>query len=218
MVQSVVKQEELKYLKTKDGAQEAMKQDSTIWDLPDIVRDALVGMPHANSRKTSQKWYDLYDQESMDLTYELYKFDFEVFGYDTGIKERPDLTSPKPDRRDAMQASKLTKFRRNSLIDMSGKRISQRSLFGSVTKHVQEENNLRSSQLKRSLLAHDREDILASCVGVYDHGGVSNTWHGMSNTLSEHSRESESDYNESEEISSSWSEAVVDSMGSKKDK
>lgn len=207
-----MKQEELKYLKTKDGAQEAMKQDSTISDLPDIVRDALVGMPHTNSRKTSQKWYDLYDQESMDLTYELYKFDFEVFGYDTSIKERPDLTSPKLDRRDAMKASSLTKFRRNSLIDMSGKRISQRSLFGSVTKHVQEENNLRSSQLKQSLLAHDREDILAACVGVFDHHRVSNTW-------SEHSRESESDYNESEEKSSSWTEAaVVDSLGSKKDK
>ena len=212
MVQSVVKQEELKYLKTKDGAQEAMKQDSTISDLPDIVRDALVGMPHTNSRKTSQKWYDLYDQESMDLTYELYKFDFEVFGYDTSIKERPDLNSPKLDRRDAMKASSLTKFRRNSLIDMSGKRISQRSLFGSVTKHVQEENNLRSSQLKQSLLAHDREDILAACVGVFDHHGVSNTWF-------EHSRESESDCNESEEKSSSWTEAaVVDSLGSKKDK
>lgn len=44
IVQSVVKQEELKLLKTRDGAKEAMKQDSTISDLPDLVRDALLGM------------------------------------------------------------------------------------------------------------------------------------------------------------------------------
>lgn len=44
IVQSVVKQEELKLLKTRDGAKEAMKQDNTISDLPDLVRDALVGM------------------------------------------------------------------------------------------------------------------------------------------------------------------------------
>ncbi len=44
IVQSVVKQEELKLLKTRAGAMEAMKQDNTISDLPDLVRDALVGM------------------------------------------------------------------------------------------------------------------------------------------------------------------------------
>ena len=90
-MQSVVKQEELKLLKTRDGAKEAMKQDNTISDLPDLVRDALLGMPHANSRKTRQKWWDFYDQETMELTYELYKLDFEVFGYNLFIKERPDL-------------------------------------------------------------------------------------------------------------------------------
>lgn len=44
IVQSVVKQEELKLLKTMDGAKEAVKQDNTISDLPDLVRDALLGM------------------------------------------------------------------------------------------------------------------------------------------------------------------------------
>lgn len=43
-MQSVVKQEELKLLKTMDGAKEAVKQDNTISDLPDLVRDALLGM------------------------------------------------------------------------------------------------------------------------------------------------------------------------------
>ena len=49
LVQSVVKQEELKLLKTKEGAKEAMKMDSTVSDLPDLVRDALLGMPHTVS-------------------------------------------------------------------------------------------------------------------------------------------------------------------------
>ena len=49
LVQSVVKQEELKLLKTREGAKEAMKMDSTVSDLPDLVRDALLGMPHTVS-------------------------------------------------------------------------------------------------------------------------------------------------------------------------
>jgi hypothetical protein len=72
LVQSVVKHEELKYLKTKHGAEDyEMRQDSSIANLPTIVRDALIGMPHTNSRKTSQKWWELYDQETMELTYQL---------------------------------------------------------------------------------------------------------------------------------------------------
>jgi hypothetical protein len=62
LVQSIVKQEELKLLKTKEDSTKAIQEDSTVADLPDIVRDALLGMPHTNSRKTSKKWFDYYDQ------------------------------------------------------------------------------------------------------------------------------------------------------------
>mmetsp|Transcript_6609 Transcript_6609/g.14640 ORF Transcript_6609/g.14640 Transcript_6609/m.14640 type:complete len:343 (+) Transcript_6609:241-1269(+) len=81
LVQSVVKQEELKYLKTKEGAHTLQQKDTSVSDLPDIVRDALLGMPHTNKRATSQKWYDYYDQPTLDLAYEMYKTDFEIFGY-----------------------------------------------------------------------------------------------------------------------------------------
>jgi hypothetical protein len=210
LVQSVVKQEELKYLKTKDGAVQAMKQDSSIANLPDIVRDALVGMPHTNGRKTSQKWFELYDQESMQLTYELYKFDFEVFGYDLGIKERPDLTPPKLDRRDALQTTKFDKFSRNSLVDTSGERFSKPSLFESVKMSVKSENKQRALQLKSTLLAQKREDMLASMVGVYDHD--------VSQTLREESGESSSQTEcNSASSSFSWAQAVIDSVDTKKE-
>ena len=49
LVQSVVKQEELKYLKTREGGEELGGKDDTVKDLPEIVRDALLGMPHTVS-------------------------------------------------------------------------------------------------------------------------------------------------------------------------
>ena len=51
LVQSIVKQEELKLLKTREGAEEAIRLDSSVSDLPDLVRDALLGMPHTVSIK-----------------------------------------------------------------------------------------------------------------------------------------------------------------------
>ena len=49
LVQSIVKQEELKLLKTREGVKDAIKADSSVSDLPDLVRDALLGMPHTVS-------------------------------------------------------------------------------------------------------------------------------------------------------------------------
>jgi hypothetical protein len=219
IVQSVVKQEELKFLKTKDGAHHAIQNDSSIANLPDIVRDALLGMPHTNTRPTSQKWYHYYDQETMDLTYELYKQDFEIFGYDTAIKERPDLIPPKKDRRDAMQAMKFDRFSRNSLIDITtGRRLSHASLFGSVKKTVRSDHVQKASQLRQSLLTHAREDILASMIGVYD-------YHPLTNSLAEEGSGSEreestvnTDSNgESRTGDFDWSQAVIDSVDCKKD-
>merc|ERR1740117_725776 len=39
LVRSIVKQEELKLLKTKEGAKEAIRVDSSVSDLPDLVRE-----------------------------------------------------------------------------------------------------------------------------------------------------------------------------------
>jgi hypothetical protein len=94
LVQSIVKQEELKLLKTKEDASKAIQQDSTVSDLPDLVRDALLGMPHANSRKTTKKWFEYYDQETLDLTYEMYQHDFVVFNYSPELAQRTDLKPP----------------------------------------------------------------------------------------------------------------------------
>lgn len=101
LVQSIVKQEELKLLKTKEGKEIADIQDSSVSDLPDPVRNALLGMPHSNQRKTKEKWFDYYDQDTLNLTYELYKKDFVVFGYSPELEQRPDLKSPESFRLEA---------------------------------------------------------------------------------------------------------------------
>jgi len=101
LVRSIVKQEELKYLKTVEDTPMAVAQDSTVADLPEVVRKALLGMPHTNQRKTKQKWYDYYDQRTLDLVYEMYNKDFDVFEYDPVLTQRPDLKAPKMHRHQA---------------------------------------------------------------------------------------------------------------------
>jgi len=69
--------------------------------LPDTIRRALLGMPHENKRKTKTPWYEYYDQETLNLTFEIYHRDFEIFGYDVVLKQRPDLEMPPPVAKDA---------------------------------------------------------------------------------------------------------------------
>lgn len=112
LVKSIVKQEQLKYLKyvkkdyftrddsSNDGSEpnddkvKDPKNFSTIRDLPDPVRDALLGMPHENKRKKSAPWYDYYDQETLNMVYEMYYRDFEIFNYSPKLEQRPDLQVP----------------------------------------------------------------------------------------------------------------------------
>ncbi|KAL7544143.1 hypothetical protein ACHAWF_007528 [Thalassiosira exigua] len=182
LVQSVVKQEELKLLKTKEGAAEAMKLDSTVADLPDLVRDALLGMPHANARATSKKWHDMYDQETMDLTYEMYQGDFDVFGYDASMPQRPDLISPasKRDRRSLLASAKLNRgsMSRDSFVGTDGMRSSQAGLFGSVKSSTRTEARRRGSAtaLTRSFVGLDRGEMFASVAGVRKFAAVRETF------------------------------------------
>ncbi|KAL3915245.1 MAG: hypothetical protein SGILL_005741, partial [Bacillariaceae sp.] len=119
LVQSIIKQEQLKYLKhvkeyqrqkskesSDDEASDASsnasseidveddKNFTSIRNLPDTVRDALLGMPHENKRRTETPWYEYFDQETLNLTYEMYRKDFEVFGYSPKLEQRPDLLVP----------------------------------------------------------------------------------------------------------------------------
>jgi hypothetical protein len=105
LVHSIVKQEQLKYLKYLKSNKQSQteKEDAhdpknftTIRDLPDAVRDALLGMPHENKRSTQTPWYDYYDQETLNLTFEMYHKDFEVFNYSPILEQRPDLQMPPP--------------------------------------------------------------------------------------------------------------------------
>lgn len=197
LVQSIVKQEELKYLKTKEGTKEivTLGMINSVSDLPDLVAQALLGMPHVNNRATSKKWYDYYDQECLDLTYEMYHMDFTVFGYDTTIQERPDLLPPKGDhwarsRHKGASTNGRAKFAkdepptceqevvqseleveymsRNTMFDSETKqRRSQSELFTSTKTTVKNDMNRRASvvSLKKSILELDRVEIFARIAG-----------------------------------------------------
>jgi hypothetical protein len=73
---------------------EDSKKFTTIIDLPDLVREALLGMPHENKRTKSTPWYDYYDQATLNMVYEMYQKDFEVFNYPAKLEQRPDLQVP----------------------------------------------------------------------------------------------------------------------------
>jgi hypothetical protein len=117
LVQSIVKQEELKYLKTREDEHLAIAQDSSVKDLPSPVREALLGMPHTNKRSTKKPWWDYYNQETLDMTYELYQNDFVVFQYSPTLTERPDLQHPamaRVERKSKMQTMQRDSWRESS--------------------------------------------------------------------------------------------------------
>ena len=102
----------------------------------------------------------------MDLTYEMYHHDFDVFGYDAAIEERPDLIPPKKDRRS--QLLKMDRFSRNSVVGSDGRRVSNADLFRSATREGRTRMYRRSSTtaLKGSLVAMNKDEILASVAGI----------------------------------------------------
>jgi len=94
LVQSIVKQEELKFLKNTESTHFAVQQDSSVSELPDAVRNALLGMPHTNKRSSKKKWFEYFNQRTLNMCYQMYKNDFYVFNYSPVIEQRPDLKSP----------------------------------------------------------------------------------------------------------------------------
>ena len=104
----------------------------------------------------------------MDLTHEMYAMDFKVFGYSSAIKERPDLMPPRQNRRSQLGALKYDPWSRNSYIGESGMRVSQASLLGSVKVNMRKEMGRRASMtsLKDSLIALDKDEILAAVAGI----------------------------------------------------
>ena len=137
-----------------------------------------------------------------------------MFGYGTAIKERLDLIPPKKDRSSVLKGMKFDQFSRNSLVDVStGNQLSKAHLFGSVKSTTKSDNKRRSSVLKSSLLALNREDIFASMVGVYDHKDVS-----LRVGIRKASRESSTMSEDSNgDNGFEWSKAVVDAVENKKD-
>lgn len=105
LVQSIVKQEEMEELRTpfagsskgqvRNGKSGSGDDGSPpLYDLPFLVKDAFVNLPRVNGRSLEKPWYEYYDQETLNKTFELYRMDFAVFHYSATISERPDLKPP----------------------------------------------------------------------------------------------------------------------------
>jgi hypothetical protein len=137
LVQSVVKQEELKFLTVKDG--EHLIEDSTIKDLPTPVRDALLGMPHTNKRETDRQWYDYYDQTTLNLCFEMYEEDFDVFNYRVKLEQRPDLMQPPH-----LDGSNLQRMSRNSILLSADLQAARRSSILRMVGNAKESSSLQT--------------------------------------------------------------------------
>eukprot|EP00511_Aplanochytrium_stocchinoi_P000237 CAMPEP_0204823742 /NCGR_PEP_ID=MMETSP1346-20131115/1818_1 /ASSEMBLY_ACC=CAM_ASM_000771 /TAXON_ID=215587 /ORGANISM="Aplanochytrium stocchinoi, Strain GSBS06" /LENGTH=359 /DNA_ID=CAMNT_0051950523 /DNA_START=591 /DNA_END=1670 /DNA_ORIENTATION=+ len=87
----IIRQEDLNELTKKGGATDKNIQ-VRYSNLPDIVLEALRGMPHSNSRSSKKHWSQYYNQTTMDLVYEMYRPDFKEFSYSTSIPKRENLT------------------------------------------------------------------------------------------------------------------------------
>eukprot|EP00586_Coscinodiscus_wailesii_P011272 CAMPEP_0172501300 /NCGR_PEP_ID=MMETSP1066-20121228/148138_1 /TAXON_ID=671091 /ORGANISM="Coscinodiscus wailesii, Strain CCMP2513" /LENGTH=232 /DNA_ID=CAMNT_0013275997 /DNA_START=670 /DNA_END=1368 /DNA_ORIENTATION=+ len=95
LVQCIIKSEEVKYLSSNSvDEKEFLEQHPDLRELPPVVREAFNGLPHVNARKYSKKWWDYYNQDTLNTVYALYETDFYVFGYSATIEQRPDLKSP----------------------------------------------------------------------------------------------------------------------------
>lgn len=183
IIQSIVKQEELKFL-IKDHNKKGLKHlveaehsdkqaTSSVKDLPKPVLDALLNMPHTNGRKTAKPWYEYYDQETLNLTYELYQHDFEIFDYSPELKQRPDLQSPTaavPKRAERMQrnsvlASRQEILRRSTMVNSSRTSMLQEKTLENLGGRAVRKSTLVSSFMdggKSHTLASDHSIISGS--------------------------------------------------------
>jgi len=111
-------------------------------------------MPHANQRVTAKKWFEYYTQETLELVYDLYHADFDIFNYSPELHQRSDLTSPARRvladdvdtmLRDSLKTVELRETRRKSLL--ASKAVSSRrsSMKGKISFSEEEAAERRAS-------------------------------------------------------------------------
>jgi hypothetical protein len=59
--------------------------------LPERIVQVLQEMPHTNRRQREKPWQDYYNARTLQLVIEMYRADFELFGYPFTVPGRPDL-------------------------------------------------------------------------------------------------------------------------------
>lgn len=93
LVPNVIYQEDLKIITSEEGRETDLFK-AKYAGLPDHVLQALIDMPHKNSRKSKKKWFEYYSQETYEMVLEMYHMDFQLFGYSMEIQQRNDLQLP----------------------------------------------------------------------------------------------------------------------------
>jgi hypothetical protein len=113
LVMTVIKQEDLKEIVSAGGgpcfsAASARDVESGAaaralhGSVPQRIVQVLQSMPHTNRRQREKPWQDYYNARTLQLVIEMYRADFELFGYPVTVPGRPDLDEP------ALTASVLT--------------------------------------------------------------------------------------------------------------
>ena len=88
LVSHTIKQEDIASLRSDSPPERLAALHAS---LPGAVLEALRGTPKRNSRALSTPWPQFYSSETQQLVLEMYREDFERFGYDIVMPDRPDL-------------------------------------------------------------------------------------------------------------------------------
>jgi len=131
LVPHIIRQEDLKVLKRPDGMRTEFFR-SKFSQIPKKVLEALRDMPHANKRSTEQPWFDLYDQETMDLVLEMFTKDFVHFDFETWISKRPDL-KPSKTLQELLEMQQKTVVDASSALRRSTKNATSREVPEIIT-------------------------------------------------------------------------------------
>jgi hypothetical protein len=93
LVGHVVRMEEIALLSpqlaSRAAAPRILHRDPKQPELPPVVRRAILGMSRTNARPLQKPWQEYYDPHTAALVLEMYRRDFELFGYPTAVPPPP---------------------------------------------------------------------------------------------------------------------------------
>ena len=109
LVGHVVRMEEIALLSPQHGGDRAaapriLHREPKQSELPPVVRRAILGMLRTNARPLQKAWQEYYDADTAALVLEMYKRDFELFGYPTAVPAPPAVAADGSPRKSSCAA------------------------------------------------------------------------------------------------------------------